>query len=162
MKLPLRESVEQWIAEHQIEITASQLRKHSAQNAVHAKRASTRVEIAKLVRRLKLEPIAGRASVRKEAAEFFLERYNDFTGEVTEKGLCSYIRHNYTNYEDTLAIAKGDVRASDLYVNMKVYLCCGIIAHYGLDVNPLLAQYQDLSRSETGRTLSIEGYQLCR
>ena len=139
MKLYLRNRVEQWIAEHQSEITESQPRKQAAQRAVHTKRESAKVEIAKLVQRLELEPIASRASVRKEAAEFFYEQYEEFNGEVTEKGLCSFIRHNYTNYEEILSIVKGKVGASDLYVNVKVYLCCRIIAHYGLDVNPLHA-----------------------
>ena len=141
MKLYLRERVEQWIAEHQSEITASQPRKQAAQRAVHTKRESAKVEIARLVRSLELEPITSRARVRKEAAEFFLERYDDFNGEVTEKGLCSFIRHNYTNYEEILSVVKGKVGASDLYVNVKVYLCCRIIAHYGLDVNPLHAAF---------------------
>ena len=141
MKLYLRQRVEQWIAEHRSEITASQPRKQAAQKAVHTKRASARVAIAKLVRRLELGPIASRASVRKEAAEFFLERYENFNGEVTEKGLCSFVRHNYTNYEEILSVVKGKVGASDLYVNVKVYLCCRIIAHYGLDVNPLHAAF---------------------
>ena len=141
IKLYLRQRVEQWVAEHQSEITASQPRKQAAQKAVHTKRESAKVQIAKLVRSLKLEPIVSRASVRKEAAEFFLERYENFNGEVTEKGLCSFIRHNYTNYEEILSVVKGKVGASDLYVNMKVYLCCRIIAHYGLDVNPLHAAF---------------------
>jgi len=143
MKLYLRNRVEQWIAEHQSEITESQPRKQAAQRAVHTKRESAKVEIAKLVQRLELEPIASRASVRKEAAEFFYEQYEEFNGEVTEKGLCSFIRHNYTNYEEILSIVKGKVGASDLYVNVKVYLCCRIIAHYGLDVNPLHAGFRE-------------------
>jgi hypothetical protein len=141
MKLYLRKRVEQWIAKHQSEIMASQPRKQAAQKAVRTKRESAKVEIAKLVRSLELEPIISRARVRKEAAEFFLERYENFNGEVTEKGLCSFIRHNYTNYEEILSVVKGKVGASDLYVNVKVYLCCRIIAHYGLDVNPLHAAF---------------------
>ncbi len=124
-----------------MEIMASQPRKQAAQKAVHTKRGSAKVQIAKLVRSLELEPIVSRASVRKEAADFFFERYDDFNGEVTEKGLCSFIRHNYTNYEEILYMVKGKVGASDLYVNVKVYLCCRIIAHYGLDVNPLHAAF---------------------
>lgn len=141
MKLYLRKRVEEWIAEHQGEITASQPHKQAAQKAVHTKRESAKAEIAKLVGRLELDPIVSRARVRKEAAEFFLERYDDFNGEVTEKGLCSFIRHNYTNYEEILAVVRGKVGASDLYVNVKVYLCCRIIAHYELDVNPLHAAF---------------------
>ena len=141
MKLYLRKRIEQWIAEHQGEITEAQPRKQSAQKAVHTKRESAKVEIAKLVRRLELEPIISRASVRKEAAAFFYEQYDDFNSGVTEKGLCSFIRHNYTNYEEILSVVKGKVGASDLYVNVKVYLCCRIIAYYGLDVNPLHAAF---------------------
>lgn len=141
MKLYLRDRVEQWIAEHQSEITASQPRRQAAQKAVHTKRETARAVIARLVRSLELEPIVSRARVRKEAADFFFERYEDFNGEVTEKGLCSFIRHNYTNYVEILSVVKGKVGASDLYVNVKVYLCCRIIAHYGLDVNPLHAAF---------------------
>jgi hypothetical protein len=146
MKLYLRKRVEQWIAEHQNEITASQPRKQAAQKAVHTKRESAKAEIARLIRGLELEPIVSRARVRKEAAEFFLERYEDFNGEVTEKGLCSFIRHNYTNYEEILSVVKGKVGASDLYVNVKVYLCCRIVAHYGLDLNPLHAAFPGTAR----------------
>lgn len=146
MKLYLRERVEQWIAEHQSEIAASQPRKQAAQRAAHTKREMAKAEIAKLVRSLELEPIVSLASVRKEAADFFFERYDDFNGEVTEKGLCSFIRHNYTNYEEILSVVKGKVGASDSYVNVKVYLCCQIIAHYGLDVNPLHAAFPGTAR----------------
>ena len=38
-------------------------------------------------------------------------------------------------------MVKGKVWASDLYENVKVYLCCRIIAHYGLEVNPLHAAF---------------------
>ena len=146
MKLYLRKRVEQWIAEHQSEIMASQPRKQAAQKAVHTKRESAKIEIAKLVRSLELEPIVSRARVRKEATDFFFERYEDFNGEVTEKGLCSFIRHNYTNYEEILSVVKGKVGASDLYVNVKVYLCCRIVAHYGLDLNPLHAAFPGTAR----------------
>lgn len=37
--------------------------------------------------------------VQSRLSRVLFERYDDFNGEVTEKGLCSYIRHNYTNYE---------------------------------------------------------------
>lgn len=141
MKLYLRDRVEQWIAKHQNEIADSQPRKQAAQRAIRTKREMARAEIAKHVRSLELEPIVSRAKVRKEAADFFFERYEDFNGEVTEKGLCSFIRHNYTNYEEILSVVKGKVGASDLYVNVKVYLCCRIVAHYGLDVNPLHATF---------------------
>jgi hypothetical protein len=141
MKLYLQQRVEQWIAEHESEITASLSRKQAAQRSVRTKRESAKAEIAKLVRRLEFAPIISRARVRKEAAAFFLERYANFNGEVTEKGLCSFIRHNYTNYEEILSVVKGKVGASDLYENVKVYLCCRIIAHYGLEVNPLHAAF---------------------
>lgn len=141
MKLYLQQRVEQWIAEHGSEIAASLSRKQAAQRSVSTKRESARTEIAKLVRRLELAPIISRARVRKEAAAFFMERYASFSGEVTEKGLCSFIRHNYTNYEEILSVVKGKVGASDLYENVKVYLCCRIIAHYRLEVNPLHAAF---------------------
>lgn len=140
MKLYLRSRVEQYITEHQGEIAASQPRKQAAQKAVSTKRQSAKVEIAQLVRMLELRPI-NRALVRKEAAEFFYSMYEDFSGEVTEKGLCSFIRHNYTNYEQILSVVKGKVGASDLYQNVKVYLCCRIVAHYRLDINPLYAAF---------------------
>jgi hypothetical protein len=141
MKLYLRQRVEQWIAEHQDEIMASEPRKQAAQRAVNTKRETAQMEIARLVHKLELEPIVSRARVRKEAAVFFLSRYEDFSGQVTEKGLCSFIRHNYTNYEEILSAVKGRVGASDLYENVKVYLCCRIITHYGLHVSPLRAAF---------------------
>jgi hypothetical protein len=158
MKLYLQNRVEQWIAEHGSEITASQPRKQAAQKAVHTKRETARAEIARLVLSLKLEPIVSRARVRKEVADFF-ERYEDFNGEVTEKALCSYIRHNYTNYEEILSVVKGKVGASDLYVNVKVYLCCRIIAHYGLDVNPLHTAFPDTARAGVASGYPITKYQ---
>jgi hypothetical protein len=141
VRLYLRQRVEQWIAEHQNEIEASQLRRHSAQKAVHTKRDAAKIEIARLVQDLKLGPIASRARVREEAVAFFLLHYGDFSGEVTEKGLCSFIRHNYTNYEEILSMVKGKVGAADLYENVKVYLCCRIITYYGLQVSPLYAAF---------------------
>jgi len=95
MQLGLRERVQQWIAEHQNDITASRPRRQAAQKAVHTKRVSAKAEI-----------VSG-ARARQEAAEFFWERYVDFNGEVTEKGLCSYIRHNYTNHEEILSVIRG-------------------------------------------------------
>lgn len=141
MKLYLRQRVEQWIAEHEEEITQSQSRKQATQKAVHTKREAAKAEIANLVRSLELNPIQSLPKVRKEAAYFFFQRYEDFDGEVTEKALCSFIRHNYTNYEEILSAVKGKVGASALYENVKVYLCCRIVEHYGLDVNPLQAAF---------------------
>jgi hypothetical protein len=143
MKLYLRQRVEQWIAGHQEEITQSQSRKQKAQKAVHTKREAAKAEIADLVRSLELDPIQSLSKVRKEAAHFFFQCYEDFDGEVTGKGLCSFIRHNYTNYEEILSAVKGKVGASELYENVKDYLCCRIIEHYGLEVNPRQAAFGD-------------------
>lgn len=68
MKLYLQQRVEQWIAEHESEITASLSRKQAAQRSVRTKREAAKAEIAKLVRRLELAPIISRARVRKDAA----------------------------------------------------------------------------------------------
>jgi hypothetical protein len=74
-------------------------------------------------------------------AQFLEERYDDFSGNVTERALCSHLRHQYTNYEAILAETKGLVGAGALYVAVKVLLCCQIIRRYSLVLNPLTAAF---------------------
>ena len=137
MQLYLRERIVQWVAEHHDLIESTASRRKAAQKAVETKRLSAREEIAALVRKLRMRPIPERARLEQAVRYFLADRYEDYDGEVTEKALCSYIRHNYTNYEEILEQVKGKVGAAELYENVKVYLCCRIIQKYQLDVDPL-------------------------
>ena len=40
--------------------------------------------------------------IRKEAIDYYADRYSDFNGTLTENGLIHYIRHQYTDYDDFL------------------------------------------------------------
>lgn len=140
-KLYLKERINCWISEHQKEIVAAQVRKDAANKAANTKRRLGRTVVAKVVQGLKLRPIGTPKSVERQAREFFFSMYEDFNGEVTEKGKCAFIRHNFTNYEEILSVVKGKVGASELYENVKVYLCCRIVDHYDLSVDPLYAAF---------------------
>lgn len=145
MQLYRRDRVEKWIAEHGDLLEAAQPRKQAAARVVETKRARARAEVSTLVKSLRLRRIVDRAELEEMAIRFYYDRYADFAGELTEKGLCSFIRHNLTNYEDILDAVKGKVGAGELYEDVKVYLCCRIVREYGLTISPLGAAFGDLS-----------------
>lgn len=58
---------------------------------------------------------------------------------VTDKAVCSYIRHGYTNYESILRSTYDIVGSSPMYELVKIYLCCKIVKRYKLKLNPVYA-----------------------
>ncbi len=134
MRMYSRKRVEKWISENKDLVEASNKRKKHAQQAIKTKRANSKQEIAKLLKELEIKPTP--PSIEDEAFSFFQSHYEDFNGILTAKGLCSYIRHNYTNYHTILNAIKGKVGAGDLYQNAKLYLCCVIVRQFNLSVHP--------------------------
>ncbi len=141
LQLYLRTRVERWVAENADLIANRNSLKTAARKAVETKRQSAREEIAILVKRLRMKALPERAKLVKQVSHFLMDRYWDWDGEVTEKAICSFIRHNYTNYEEILEKVKGKIGAGDLYLNVKVYLCCRIINTYHLNLEPLYAAF---------------------
>lgn len=140
MQLYQRERVEQWIAANQSLLAASGKRKVASQKAVATKEERARQEVAALVRDLQIEKVR-KKRLRREAAEYYRLRYEYWDGEVTERALCSFIRHNYTNYDQILAMIHGKVGAGKWYTAAKLLLCAEIIRVYRLDLDPVVAAF---------------------
>lgn len=144
MQLYQRERVELWLAENQSLIAASDRRKAASQKAVTTKEERARQEVAALVRDLQIEKVR-KKRLRREAADYYRSRYEHWDGEVTERALCSYIRHNHTNYDSVLAAIYGKVGAGRLYTAAKQLLCAEIIRAYRLALHPWVAAFGDLT-----------------
>lgn len=140
MQLYQRERVERWIAANQSLLAASDKRKAASQKAVATKEERSRQEVAALVRDLQIGKVR-KKRLHREAAESYRLRYDYWNGEVTERALCSYIRHNYTNYEEILRAIHGKVGAGRLYSAAKLLLCAEIIRVYRLDLDPAVAAF---------------------
>lgn len=115
-----------------------------SQSAVDSGRGLTHDELANLLGSLWTEPVRGREALVEEVKSFMSERFQNNDGEVTDRTLWSYVRRYLTNYDEIRAAVKAKVGASELYENVKVYLCCRIIREYGLEVDPLYAAFGEV------------------
>jgi len=138
MRLYSRARIKQWIEENSAMIAAQQGRKRGAQKSVETKRQKAKVVIARAVACLRMRTLVSREQLEKSANSFYMKTYDNYGG-LTERGLCSYIRHKHTNYERILVLLKGKVGADDLYEAVKIYLCCRIIRAYNLQIHPMKA-----------------------
>ncbi len=113
----------------------------SEHNWVKVKRGLSREELLDLLADLSMKRVQDRSAVVEAARRSWSERQAGFNGKITDRLLWSYIRHHLTNYDEILAQIKRRVGESELYENVKVYLCCRIIRNYGLKVDPLYAAF---------------------
>ena len=143
MQLFQRERVEHWISANQQLLTASAKRRAASQNAVATKEERAREQVAALVHDLRIERVA-QGRLRREAARYYRSRYEQWDGELTPRALCSYIRHNYSNYEEVLTAIHGKVGAGRLYSAAKLLLCAEIIRVYRLDLEASVAAFGTL------------------
>jgi hypothetical protein len=122
------------------------VRQTSASKALATKTAKA-VTIAKnLLLTLKIERLSEETIVRRAEA-YYRNKYWDFDG-LTEKAVCSYVRHNLTNYNQILDTLKGKVGMGVLYEQVKLYLCTRIIRLYELDIDPEYAATGDPDANE--------------
>lgn len=156
MKLYCRERVEAWISNNPDAIAKTRKRQRAASKAVEAKREIARQQAAAMVDDLVMRDPP--KDIDKKAFDFYISRYPDFKG-LTQRGLCSFIRHNYTNYDNILQQVRGTVGAGEWYVAVKLYLCCLIIERYQLDLHPYEAAWGNNIQT-TGDISSIKEEQL--
>jgi hypothetical protein len=162
MQLYQRERVERWIGANQCLLAASGKRKAASQKAVATKEERARQEVATLIRDLQMKRVRKKRLLR-EAAEYYRSRYDHWDGDVTDRALCSYIRHHLTNYEDVLAAIHGKVGASRLYAAAKLLLCAEIIRVYGLDLDPCVAAFgADANETDTDEDQDADPAQAAR
>jgi hypothetical protein len=133
--------VQQWVEDNQPLLSGEEWRREAAFKGVETKREKTREQVAELVRGLRMDPAPSRRRLEHEAGLFILKRYGHCPDKVSEKALCSHLRHDYTNYEVILADVKGRVGMGEFYFAVKAYLCCRIVEHYRLKVDPLIAAF---------------------
>ena len=113
----------------------------ASDHAVKSERGLAHDELADLLGSLRIEPVRSREALIEEVKNFLSERLQNGRREVTDRTLWSYVRYYLTNYDEIRAAVKTKVGASELYENVKVYLCCRIIREYGLNVDPLYAAF---------------------
>ena len=121
-------------------------RQISATQAIHTKTQKAVVVAKKLLEGLKIERLPMK-QVSRQAFEFYSGRYEDFDG-LSDKAMCSYIRHNLTNYDEILDSLKGKVGMGVLYNQVKLFLCTRIIREYGLEIDPVYAATGDSDENE--------------
>lgn len=141
MKLYSRARVEQWVRENAADIAATEVRKGSASKATWTKREATRRDLARHLQDLRMDPAPRRQDLVTETRQFIYERHGSIPEEVSEKAICSHLRHDYTNYDELLAAVEGRVGLGEFYAAVKLVFCCRIVKHYGLRINPLVAAF---------------------
>lgn len=139
MALYLQERVEAWIETHQEVIAAADTKKRSAAKAITTKRNATRQKVITLLQRLDMRPLPTQAVLVHRVSDFILARYGEWPSYPTQKAICSFIRHAYTNYETILHELSGMVGNGDYFYSIKLYLCCRIVKRYALDIHPRAA-----------------------
>lgn len=113
----------------------------TSEPAANSEKGLSRDELADLLGSLWIEPVRSRKALIEEIKSFLSERFQNGDGVVSDRTLWSYIRRHLTNYDEIRAVLKAKVGASELYENVKVYLCCRIIREFGLEVDPLYAAF---------------------
>lgn len=134
MALYARQRVEEFIAKHGDEVVVSRGRSNAASKAVETKRTKGRAILEQSLRDLELRPVPDQSELISEVRDYILYRYGESPECPTQKALCSFIRHNYTNYEAVLHLIKGKVGIGELYQEAKVEFIKRIIDHYGLSL----------------------------
>lgn len=105
---------------------------------IKSRRNTERVNAKNLlyyISKLELRQAPPMELLRLEAMRFY---NRDF---LSEKALCAYLRHRYTNYSDLIYSASGNIHGGSLYENFKVYLCYLIVKHYDLKIDPRIAAF---------------------
>jgi len=141
MKLYTRARIERWIAEHPDLVQATQAKKKAAAKSVATKRAALRREVAAQIAQFQMRPAPPDQLLRRQAWDYYHSQFDDFDGRLTERALCAYVRHNYTNYDDMLAAMAGRCGKSEVYRIAKALVTCRIVREYRLSIHPLYAAF---------------------
>jgi hypothetical protein len=104
MRLYLIERIETWVSRNIDLVLSAKYRREKLskiQRDVHERK---RVEEMRIINEwvpvLNInEPLE---KIMEDAKEYYTDRYEDFDGALTQNGLISYIRHQYTDYGDRL------------------------------------------------------------
>lgn len=112
-----------------------------SQPAAKSEKGLARDELASLLGSLWIEPVLSRGALIEEVKDFLRERSQNGDSQLTDRTLWSYVRRYLTNYDEIRAAFQAKVGESELYDNVKVYLCCRIIREYGLQVDPVYAAF---------------------
>lgn len=133
MKLYRRDRVEAWLktqGDQKIEGTLWKERR--------------KIKREKLIQRLvklAMRDLPDEATLELELVAHHQRKYHKKPKVITPRAICSFIRHFYTNYDQVMIAITGGAAHGELYQDLKLYLCCLIIRHYGLSVDPLDAAF---------------------
>ncbi len=151
MQLYARSRVEQWIQQHpdaivrvkprQVAATATAAKAAETKSKeTEARREQVRLLAAPLIGRLRMKSAPCRNTLIEQVSAAQLVQY-DSCHEVTERALCSHLRHGYTNYNRILTALEKQGVLGEVYYTLKVYLCCRVIKRYGLEIHPAVAAF---------------------
>ncbi|MCZ7645911.1 MAG: hypothetical protein M5U26_11605 [Planctomycetota bacterium] len=119
-----RRRVEEFIKANRAEVEkakqARARRKAAAEKAVKTKINATFGIVDQEGLRL-LCPLPDAGSLWREAGSYYAMRYSDYQ-ETGFNGLCAFVRHNYTNYEEVLDLIRGRVGTRDAYSHIRLEL----------------------------------------
>jgi hypothetical protein len=138
-----RARVTQYVQDHPDQIAKAARRRAAAKRGAATRRVQARAMVDHALATLELEPAPPRGQLLDEVRAFLFEYDPDFDGYVSRKAVLSYLRHNYTNYEEILEKLQGKVGARNLYQHVKDCLNKRIEEEY----RAVLRR----SRSEAGR-----------
>lgn len=130
-----RRRVTAFMASNSELIAVTRKRKASAGVAVETKRQQAAADLEMQLQALALNPIPPMNELTLMVARFISDRYGEAPDVVTPKAICSYIRHNYTNYEAILSSIRGKVGTGELYQRTKREIVQRIIDHYALPLS---------------------------
>lgn len=157
-----RNQVTQWITDHPDLIAQAQIRKAAARKAVETKRNNTTSYLRLMLKKVALRPTPPKEELRAYLCWKFERNYPEFNGLITERALCSHIRHAYTSYDQIMTHLYRKVGKGQIYMDVKVYLCCMVVRAYDLKVDPVFAAFgkdPTIDRYEwTGHGYGLEAY----
>lgn len=128
--------------ENNIDIIAkTKIRKNSANKAVITKTKKSYAKLLLILQEFELQD-KQRIHIKKLAINYYNNRYGNYDDEISERAMCSFIRHQLTNYDEILDSISGLVGKSTLYLLIKLYLNSLIIEKYILQITPLNATFR--------------------
>lgn len=147
----LARAVLQWVAAHP-EKVAPDPQNRLFHWAAQRNGAAFHAKVHAAVARFWLNPPpADLQTLWDEADGHFRARWGQRYEGITEKGLCAYIRHHRSNYDEVLGQISGGTdlanTAGDTYADLKVHLCCRIVRKYALTLSPCEAAFDTRTRS---------------
>lgn len=122
------------------DIQPVELKKLIARQSSKTKFKLRKKEFYRCIANFKVYEFPPKEIARKQAASFH-EAINHKEKYLTDRALISFVRHNYTNYQELIDNIPRNTSRASIYEDFKLYTCYIIIKRYGLEFDPRIAAF---------------------